>query len=182
MDLSQKRQLDEISESMNLPSTKSVAASGNEADEFFFVLKTCINRCLMSGNLFKCVLSPLVRIYIFTGFPRIVKSTFKTFVPIINAKVKENENMIHRLFLKIKSKLQVEHIYSLSNEVSCFSTLNGITIFYSRLKSMLNYAKVINRLSLVLRLELSFVNRAQPRCLKGKNGAGIHPRRNTLKR
>jgi hypothetical protein len=98
-----KRQLDEISESMNLPSTKSVAASGNEADEFFFVLKTCINRCLMSG------------------FPRIVKSTFKTFVPIINAKV--------------------EHIYSLSNEVSCFSTLNGITIFYSRLKSMLNYAK-----------------------------------------
>jgi len=103
MDLSQKRQLDEISESMNLPSTKSVAASGNEADEFFFVLKTCINRCLMSG------------------FPRIVKSTFKTFVPIINAKV--------------------EHIYSLSNEVSCFSTLNGITIFYSRLKSMLNYAK-----------------------------------------
>jgi len=175
-----KRQLDEISESMNLPSTKSVAASGNEADEFFFVLKTCINRCLMSGNLFKCVLSPLVRIYFFTGFPRIVKSTFKTFVPIINAKVKEN--MIHRLFLKIKSKLQVEHIYSLSNEVSCFSTLNGITIFYSRLKSMLNYAKVINRLSLVLRLELSFVNRAQPRCLKGKNGAGIHPRRNTLKR
>ena len=120
MDLSQKRQLDEISESMNLPSTKSVAASGNEADEFFFVLKTCINRCLMSGNLFKCVLSPLVRIYFFSGFPRIVKSTFKTFVPIINAKVKVNENMIHRLFLKIKSKLQVEHIYSLSNEVSCF--------------------------------------------------------------
>ena len=149
---------------------------------FFLCLKHASIGALWVVILFKYVLSPLVRIYFFTGFPRIVKSTFKTFVPIINAKVKENENMIHRLFLKIKSKLQVEHIYSLSNEVSCFSTLNGITIFYSRLKSMLNYAKVINLLSLVLRLELSFVNRAQPRCLKGKNGAGIHPRRNTLKR